>query len=152
MAQSPAEQFAGQLRRSGCGGEEAAMSFGAMLEVIGFVLYLGGAVLFGIDLIRGKTPSQRHGWLIFFSTGRAALVQVAGEACWLVHKIMEHNIFGAVLNGVWIAGLLYSYFKHGGGKGLKKAALELGEKSKARIQELVDNLTPSPIPSPVGAR
>lgn len=33
---------------------------------------------------------------------------------------------------------------------MKRAARELGEKSRARVQALVEQMTPSPIPSPVG--
>jgi hypothetical protein len=128
------------------------VSAGAMIEITGFVLYIGGALVYGIDLTRGKTQPTGRWFAMFLTTGRGALVQISGESCWAIHHLMDHDFFGAALNGVWIAGLVWNYFKHGGGKGLKKAALELGEKSRARIQTLVDNLDPSPIPSPVGVR
>lgn len=128
------------------------MSFGTMLELTGYILYFGGWFLFIFDIWKGTTPLP-HGFPgIFFSTGRAALIQAFGEGCWTLHNLLDHDLGGALFNALWCAGFLYGYFKNGGGKGLKKAAKELGEKSRMRVQALVDNLQPSPIPVPVGAR
>jgi hypothetical protein len=47
----------------------------------------------------------------------------------------------AILHGY----LWWKNWRNGGGK---KAALELGAKSWARVQNLIDNMKPSPLPSP----
>lgn len=67
-----------------------------------------------------------------------------------LNAVAVENHFGIAING--LAGVLstYLWWKNGGGRKGRKAARELGAKSKARVQALVDQMTPSPIPSPAG--
>lgn len=76
-----------------------------------------------------------------------------------LNAIMLWVMFAASVLTVWPgafvwggAAALYTYlwWKHRRKGGWKKGARELGEKSKARVQALVEQMTPSPIPSPVG--
>lgn len=97
-----------------------------------------------------------------------SVIAVAGQILqeWPAHRvhgllaIANWIMFAAqVLNGdrVWAAihGLLAVYMtwswwrNRPKGRG-RKALRELGAKSRARVQALVDRVTPSPIPSPAG--
>lgn len=118
------------------------MSLPTALSLIGWALY---GVGIGIWI---RDPDAPRG---FFPTGRGGVFAISGNIVWLVQDVITHDRFSLIWGTVWTILAIWWWRRNGGGKGLKKAAKELGEKSRAKVQELVDNLTPSPIPSPVGA-
>ena len=94
---------------------------------------IGLALVFlGIG-IRERTGSNHGNLVAVFGSGLAAL----GSA--LAH---EHVGMGAwsLCSAVWI----WIWWTGGGGKDLKKAARELGDESRQRIQALVNALQPAP--------
>jgi hypothetical protein len=74
------------------------------------------------------------GWLAFLSN---VIDQSPGWSTW---------------SGLVAAFCTYLWWKNRRNGRWKKAAKALGAKSKARVQALVRQITPSPIPSPVGGR
>lgn len=62
--------------------------------------------------------------------------------------VAQGNTGFAVVNGVMAILHGYLWWKNWRNGGGKKAALELGAKSWARVQNLIDNMKPSPLPSP----
>lgn len=93
--------------------------------------------------------------LFWRRTARAAHITYGLFAIgyWLgfLGSVMEANPLGAVLYGLLAAFFTWLWWK-GRRKGRGRRALrELGDKSRRRIRALVDQITPSPIPSPVGA-
>lgn len=54
--------------------------------------------------------------------------------------------------GLLAAFCTYQWWKNRRNGRWKRAARQLGAKSKARVQALVRRITPSPIPSPAGGR
>lgn len=66
-------------------------------------------------------------------------------------KVMDTSPGWAAFFGLlatWFTWLWWKNRRKGRGR---KALRELGAKSRARVQALVDQMTPSPIPSPAGA-
>jgi hypothetical protein len=57
----------------------------------------------------------------------------------------------AGLDGALAVWFGVQWWRGGGGGHTKRAARELGAKSRARVDALVRQMTPSPIPSPAGA-
>lgn len=75
-------------------------------------------------------------------------------ACWLafLSNVIDRSPDWATWSGLLAVVCTYLWWKNRReGRG-KKAAKALGAKSKARVQALVRQMTPSPIPSPVGGR
>lgn len=67
-----------------------------------------------------------------------------------VAQVMKGETLWATLNGLLAAAYTVAWW-HNRRKGRgKKALKEQGDKSRRRVQALVDQMTPSPIPSPVG--
>lgn len=65
--------------------------------------------------------------------------------------VLAQDPFGSALTGLAAAYFTWLWWRNRrSGRG-RKAFAELGAKSRARVQSLVDQMTPSPIPSPVGA-
>lgn len=80
----------------------------------------------------------------------ACATNVIAAALCFVADVMDHAVIGQAIQCV--VGVLnaWLWWRNGGGGRFKRAARELGEKSKARVQALVEQMTPSPIPSPAG--
>lgn len=57
----------------------------------------------------------------------------------------------AALTGLTGAYFVWLWWRSGGGRGLRRTARQLGAKSAARVQALVRQMTPSPVPLPGGA-
>jgi hypothetical protein len=81
-----------------------------------------------------------------------ALATVANLAVF-VGELVDGAVVGAVINGSCAAVCAYLWWKGRRKGGWRRAARELGAKSKARVEALVEQMTRSPIPSPAsGAR
>lgn len=79
-----------------------------------------------------------------------AVFAVANGLCW-VGNAVDGNILGEILSGAPAVVFAWLWWRNRPrGKG-RKALRELGAKSKARVEALVERLTRSPIPSPAGA-
>lgn len=90
--------------------------------------------------------------LLFKGHNEAAdLSWVGSNALYSIANMINGDIGLAIFNGSLAAIIAILWWRRGGGKRTKKAARHLGEKSKARVQALVEQMTPSPVPSPVGA-
>lgn len=64
-----------------------------------------------------------------------------------ISLFVEHSIFSALVDVTLLGLLIYSWFgDNDRDKKMKKALRELGDKSKARVRVLVDQMTPSPLP------
>lgn len=71
----------------------------------------------------------------------AAFVVAAAEGDWA----------GCAVDAFWFVVAAYLWWRNRRKGGWKRAARELGAKSQARVEALLENMSPSPIPSPVGA-
>lgn len=63
-------------------------------------------------------------------------------------KVALGESSGAVFTGTLSAVVAYLWWRNRRKGGWKKAVRQLGAKSRARIEQLVENMTPSPLPSP----
>lgn len=83
-----------------------------------------------------------------------ALYRAAGLIAltsWVVFvaDVLDGDRLGSVLSALIAVYFTWLWWK--GSNGRRRSALrELGDKSRRRVQALVDQTTPSPIPSPVG--
>jgi hypothetical protein len=89
-------------------------------------------------------------------TGRDKAVEFGFYAVgsWLVYfaNIIDFSLGWAVVFGAIAVLCTYAWWKNRRkGRG-KKALKQIGAKSRARVQALVRQMTPSPIPSPAGGR
>lgn len=76
---------------------------------------------------------------------------VVGCALSFIGNVLDGSHGWAAFWGVLAAYFAWRWWKNRRkGRG-KKALKELGDKSRRRVQALVDQMTPSPIPSPSGA-
>ncbi|WP_433233922.1 hypothetical protein [Actinomadura nitritigenes] len=74
----------------------------------------------------------------------------AGWWLFFLAEVMKGEPFWSTVDGTIAALYTRSWWNNRPkGRG-RKALRELGDKSRRRIQALVDNLTPSPVPSPAG--
>jgi len=96
-------------------------------NLIGVALIVLGVYL---TRTRGHAHDNLFGALGSFLTG--------------VSPALDHDWFGIGLAGIGTACWLYLWWHNGGGKDLKKAARELGDESRQRIQALVNALQPVP--------
>lgn len=79
------------------------------------------------------------------------LAFIAALACF-AGAVLAGSMYGEVLHGSLAVMFAWLWWRNGGGRRMKKAARELGAKSKARVAALVGNLKPSPVPTPGSAR
>lgn len=111
----------------------------ALLSSAGVGLHLAAWIL---AIIRWRTSGMPHE-----SYGLMAAGSLMFSLSAVVSRSVGFAAFQAGLTGIY-AWLWWKGRRRGR---MKKAAKELGEKSRARVQALVDQLTPSPIPTPGGA-
>lgn len=90
------------------------------------------------------------GW--YLRTDRPRGLALLAVSLWMafVASLLIGDLIDAAIFGAGAALATWFWWKHRRkGRG-RKALRELGDKSRRRIQALVDNLTPSPVPSPAG--
>src|SRR6266498_5768978 len=80
--------------------------------------------------------------------GTTSLIMVGVSVYFL---IWDHDLGSAGIWAFWAVWSAYMWWKNRRKGGWKKAARRIGAKSKAWVEALVRQITPSPIPSPVGA-
>jgi Flp pilus assembly protein TadB len=80
-----------------------------------------------------------------------ALSAIAGFILF-VANVIDGSIGWAAFQGSLAVMFAWLWWRNGGNRRMKKAARELGAKSKARVDALVEQMKPSPIPVPGGAR
>ena len=114
------------------------MSFASLIELTGFCLACAGWVVFFANWSR--PPNGVYGLFALSATAFFIYDALTGSPIW------------ATFQGA--AAVLHAWlWWRGRRKGrMKKALKELGAKSRARIEALVERLSPSPIPAPGGAR
>lgn len=117
------------------------MSIATAISIAGSCFSLGGLAL--IVVRSWSDVENRH--LVY---GMYAI------GCWLcfVANVLEGDLPWAVFQGS--LAVIYSWLWWRGrrnGRG-KRALKELGAKSRERVEALVRQMTPSPIPAPGGAR
>lgn len=107
----------------------------------GFVFMVSSVAIYLTAIARSSVELDQLSDLLY-AIG-AWLVFVA---CLMVGAIYPAAVFGV------LAVLATRRWWNGRRKGRgRKALKELGDKSRRRVQALVDRMTPSPIPSPAGA-
>jgi hypothetical protein len=79
-----------------------------------------------------------------------ALAAVVNLAVFIA-ELLDGAVVGAVINGSIAAVCAYLWWKGRRNGKWKRAARELGAKSKARVEALLENMSPSPVPAPAGA-
>lgn len=112
------------------------MSF---LGAIGWVLNLSYVPLITLFMLSRIEKSTYWGGLALLDGG-----------CFILSVIHGDKV-SAVITGVFAVIAAYYWWKNRRKGKWKRAAKELGAKSRARVEALARQMTPSPIPSPVGA-
>ena len=102
-----------------------------LLDGLGVGLYL---VSFFVSLRTGLAMSAIAGFVL------------------VIADVLDGSPGWATFQGALAALFVWLWWRNGGGRRMKKAARELGAKSQARVDALVNQLRPSPVPAPGGAR
>lgn len=92
--------------------------------------------------------------MFFWFTGRSTRgdgIAVISNLFCAMSNFMDGRLGWGAFNATTAALLAWAWWNKGGGKRTKKAARELGAKSRARVEDLVRQMTPSPIPNLGGA-
>ncbi len=69
---------------------------------------------------------------------------IVGWSLMLISSVLTGDLIYASICGLAIAYCVWQWWRNGGGKDLKKAARELGDESRQRVQALVNALQPQP--------
>jgi hypothetical protein len=77
-----------------------------------------------------------------------ALLAIANAVMVVAGVIAHHHLLTALCT-FNAAAAIWMWWNGGGGRRTRKAARQLGAKSKARITAMARRMSPSPIPSPV---
>lgn len=114
-----------------------------LAEAIGWVgtaFIVPGAALIFIGLIKGSPDKMQlaHG------------LYAIGCGLSFVASVLEADALGTAINGLFTAWFTWLWWKNRRNGRRKRAMKDLGAKSRARIEAMVRQMTPSPIPSPVG--
>lgn len=110
------------------------------LSVVGAgVICFGGVVTF-VGSVAFFANDERRAWPLLTCGYVLVALGAAARADWLAA--------GWFL--LLAAAAAFWWWRNGGGR-WRRAARELGAKSKARVEALVERMTRSPIPSPAGA-
>ena len=116
-----------------------------MVDVLywaGLAATFAGFAFLAHYFISDKAESWPHGCALY----------AAGWWLWFLSAVADGDIGQAVLDGLFASLWTWLWWKNRPrGRG-RKALRELGDKSRQRVQELVDQMTPSPVPSPAGGR
>lgn len=111
-----------------------------VLSSTGFGLH---AAAWGLAIARWRTsgiPHQSYG------------LMACGSFLLFLSACLDHSIGFAALQAALAGIYVWLWWRNGGGRRMKKIARELGAKSKARVDALVEQMQPSPISVPGGAR
>ncbi len=99
------------------------------------LLYLSiGLALLGVFLAMFTDQYESHTWGIF----------IISNALSFIHAVMDNAPSGAMVSGLCAVYCGYKWWHSGPGGKIKKAAKELGDKSRQKIQAMVDSLAPTP--------
>lgn len=118
------------------------MSFADAIGPAGTAFIVGGATFLVTGLFTGS-PDRLHLSNALYAVG-----------CWIafVTAVLDGDAFFTAANGLLAAWFTWKWWKNRrSGRG-KRALKDLGAKSRARIERLVRQMTPSPIPTPVGGK
>jgi len=127
------------------------VSFGGGLSLSGLLIIVLAHLVGDYWSMKGITPPPLSWtWRLFFINGPAAFIQLMGIACWFVADLTGGAYVAVALDTMIAGGCLWHWWKtrdkNGGRK--KKALKALGEKSRAKLQELADKVKPIPAPLP----
>ena len=115
------------------------MTFTLVMNLTSVGLAAAGWVILIRRWSQPGMPHETYGFWALSATGFCVYDVITGNTGW------------AVFQGCLAAYWAWMWWR-GRRKGrMKKAAKELGAKSRARIDALVERLSPSPIPTPGGA-
>lgn len=117
------------------------MSIHSFLLSTGIGLAAAGFLRFLLAVLRRDFSPDPVTWA-YYAIGNWTLCASA---------VIDHSPLAASLDAVLAAFYTYRWWKDRDQDGKRRKALrEIGAKSRARIAALVENMTPSPVPSPSG--
>lgn len=108
------------------------------------LITLVGTVPLAVGIVRCVTGAHTTEW--------AALYAIAFWMYFVSDVIAGSPTFLTVGQGLFAAFYTWLWWRNRRKGRWKRAAKELGAKSRARVEALVEQMTPSPIPVPAGAR
>lgn len=110
-----------------------------ILSGIGTTLFIPGAYCVLKGMLFTKNP-------VLAQYGRGFMA--AASFFLFIADVLTANYLGISINGLLGAYWGYTWWKNRNKGGWENALRHYGEKTKDKIKEMVDNITPSPVPLP----